>query len=113
MLSPSARPRAEGPDPSPLRDFAQLKDAPREEAVPANTIALVTILISDDNQSAREVLEMMLSSHGYRVFAVSDGQQALQLLQQEAITLPSSMWSCPAKPALPSAARRRTGRRLG
>ena len=53
----------------------------------ANTIALGTILIADDNQSAREVLEMMLRSHGYRVFAVSDGQQALQLLQQEAIDL--------------------------
>lgn len=53
----------------------------------ANTIALGTILIADVNQSAREVLEMMLRRHGYRVFAVSDGQQALQLLEQEAIDL--------------------------
>src|SRR5579863_105604 len=30
---------------------------------------------------------MMLRRHGYRVFAVSDGQQALQLLEQEAIDL--------------------------
>jgi putative two-component system response regulator len=87
VLSPSARPCAESPDPGPLWDFEQLKDAPREEAVSANTIALGTILIADDNQSAREVLEMMLRTHGYRVFAVSDGQQALQLLQQEAIDL--------------------------
>jgi cyclic di-GMP phosphodiesterase len=86
VCSPARR-RAEGPEPSPLRDFEQQKDAPREEAVTANTIALGTILIADDNQSAREVLEMMLRSHGYRVFAVSDGQQALQLLQQEAIDL--------------------------
>ncbi len=87
MLSPSARPRAEDPDPGPLRDFEQLKVASREEYVSANTAALGTILIADNNQSAREVLEMMLRRHGYRVFAVSDGQQALQLLQQEAIDL--------------------------
>ena len=87
MLSPSARPRAEDPDPGPLRDFEQLKVASREEYVSANTVALGTILIADVNQSAREVLEMMLRRHGYRVFAVSDGQQALQLLEQEAIDL--------------------------
>jgi putative two-component system response regulator len=55
--------------------------------VSPNTTALGTVLVADDNQSAREVLEMMLRTHGYRVFAVSDGRQALQLLQQEAIDL--------------------------
>jgi PleD family two-component response regulator len=113
VLSPSARPRAESPNPGPLRDFEQLKNAPREEAVSANTIALGTILIADDNQSAREVLEMMLRSHGYRVFAVSDGQQALQLLQQEAIDLALIDVVMPDQTGLPSAVRRRTGRRLG
>lgn len=52
-----------------------------------NNNALGTVLVADDNQSAREVLEMMLRTHGYRVFAVSDGEQALQLLQEETIDL--------------------------
>ena len=52
-----------------------------------NPNPLATILVADDNQSAREVLETMLRTHGYRVFAVAYGVQALQVLQQEAIDL--------------------------
>src|SRR5690349_9668201 len=48
---------------------------------------LGTILVADDNQSAREMLETMLRTHGYRVLAVSDGPQALAALQQEAVDL--------------------------
>jgi cyclic di-GMP phosphodiesterase len=48
---------------------------------------LGTILVADDNESAREMLEIMLRSHGYRVLAAADGPQALQLLQQETIDL--------------------------
>jgi putative two-component system response regulator len=53
----------------------------------ASTTPLGTILVADDNQSAREMLEMMLRTHGYRVFAAADGPQALQILQQETIDL--------------------------
>ena len=55
--------------------------------MPANATALGTILIADDNQSAREMLEMMLRTQGYRVFAAADGPRALQLLEQESIDL--------------------------
>jgi cyclic di-GMP phosphodiesterase len=75
------------PIPALCGGFEQLKGSPREEAVSANTTPLGTILVADDNQSAREVLETMLRKHGYRVFAVSDGEQALKLLQQESIDL--------------------------
>jgi cyclic di-GMP phosphodiesterase len=55
--------------------------------VSTNRAPLGTVLVADDNQSARDVLEMMLRTHGYRVLAVSDGPQALAALQQEAIDL--------------------------
>jgi putative two-component system response regulator len=53
----------------------------------ANVTPLGTILVADDNPSAREMLEIMLRTHGYRVFAAVDGPQALRLLQQEAVDL--------------------------
>lgn len=53
----------------------------------ANTAPLGTILVADDNQAARDLLEMMLRTHGYRVFAVADGPAALAVLQQESVDL--------------------------
>lgn len=53
----------------------------------ANTTPLGTILVADDNQSARDILEMMLRTHGYRVLSAADGPQALAFLQQEPIDL--------------------------
>jgi cyclic di-GMP phosphodiesterase len=58
-----------------------------EEAVSANNAPLGTILVADDNQSARDMLEMMLRTHGYRVFAVADGPAALAVLQQEPVDM--------------------------
>jgi putative two-component system response regulator len=55
--------------------------------VSANTMPLGTILVADDNQSARDILEMMLCTHGYRVLSAADGPQALAFLQQETIDL--------------------------
>jgi cyclic di-GMP phosphodiesterase len=55
--------------------------------VSTDRMPLGTILVADDNQSAREMLETMLRTHGYRVLAVSDGPQALAALQQEAVDL--------------------------
>jgi len=55
--------------------------------VSANNAPLGTILVADDNQSARDMLEMMLRTHGYRVFAVADGPAALAVLQQEPIDM--------------------------
>lgn len=48
---------------------------------------LGTILVADDNPSAREVLEMMLRTHGYRVLSAADGPQALAALDGETIDL--------------------------
>jgi len=55
--------------------------------VSANRTPLGTILVADDNESARDMLEMMLRTHGYRVFSASDGPQALVLLQEQTIDL--------------------------
>jgi putative two-component system response regulator len=55
--------------------------------VSSNTAPLGTILVADDNQSAREVLEHMLRTHGYRVVSAADGPQAMAFLEQEAIDL--------------------------
>jgi cyclic di-GMP phosphodiesterase len=59
----------------------------REEAVSSKTTPLGTVLVADDNESARDMLEMMLRTHGYRVLSAADGPQALALLQQEPIDL--------------------------
>ena len=53
----------------------------------ANNAPLGTILVADDNQSARDMLEMMLRTHGYRVLAVGDGPAALAVLQQEPVDM--------------------------
>jgi putative two-component system response regulator len=53
--------------------------------VSTNKSPLGTILIADDNQSARDMLEMMLRTHGYRVFAVADGAEALAVLRNEPV----------------------------
>jgi putative two-component system response regulator len=55
--------------------------------VSANTMPLGTILVADDNQSARDILEIMLRNHGYRVLSAADGPQALAALQEEVIDL--------------------------
>lgn len=41
-----------------------------------------TILIADDLQGQRLVLDMLLSADGYRVEAVADGREALEYLKQ-------------------------------
>ena len=53
----------------------------------ANTVPLGTILVADDHESARDIVERMLRTHGYRVLSASDGQQALAFLQEEPIDL--------------------------
>ena len=55
--------------------------------MPVHTMPLGTILVADDNQSARDVLEAMLRNHGYRVLSAADGPQALAFLQGEAVDL--------------------------
>jgi len=55
--------------------------------VSANTMPLGTILVADDNQSARDILELMLRTHGYRVVSAADGPQALAALEKEPIDL--------------------------
>jgi two-component system nitrogen regulation response regulator NtrX len=49
--------------------------------------ALSTILVVDDEQGIREVLQDVLSDEGHRVVAVQDGFQALEILQTESVDL--------------------------
>ena len=45
------------------------------------------ILVADDNEANRELLSSLLSQEGYQVIAVSDGQQALQMVSGDAVDL--------------------------
>jgi DNA-binding response OmpR family regulator len=47
----------------------------------------VTVLVADDDESVRRLLERVLSRQGYRVLMASDGAQALQVLDQERVHL--------------------------
>jgi putative two-component system response regulator len=53
--------------------------------MPPNNGPLGTVLVADDNQAARDVVEIMLRTHGYRVVSAADGPQALALLEQESV----------------------------
>lgn len=46
-----------------------------------------SILVVDDNQIAREVMETLLARMGYRCTAVASGEEALQLLQEQTFDL--------------------------
>lgn len=46
-----------------------------------------TILIADDSESIRELVEMTLTSAGYVVIKSEDGEQALQQMNGQAIDL--------------------------
>ena len=43
-----------------------------------------TILVTEDEAEIRELLSLLLESEGYKVYAASDGQEALQLVQAHA-----------------------------
>ncbi len=88
MFPPSSRSsRRTFPPQTSLREFGSLKKVIKGEAVSATATPLGTILVADDNQSAREVLEIMLRTHGYRVLSAADGPQALAFLHEELIDL--------------------------
>ena len=48
---------------------------------------LGTILIADDDEATRNLLERMLRMHGYRVLVATDGTEALMLLEKTAVDL--------------------------
>lgn len=48
---------------------------------------LGTILIAEDDEQARKVLEHLLRLHGYRVLTAADGLQALAISQQQPVDL--------------------------
>ncbi|MBO0678391.1 SpoIIE family protein phosphatase [Mycolicibacterium sp. S2-37] len=52
-------------------------------ATESGTVAPAHILIADDNADMRDYLTSLLSASGYRVSAVSDGQQALETIRAE------------------------------
>src|ERR1700674_1970345 len=48
---------------------------------------LGTILIADDDEDARSLLERMLRAGGYRVLVACDGSEALHLMQERPVDL--------------------------
>lgn len=55
----------------------------------------MNILIAEDEADMRKILELYLKREGYDVTAVSDGQQALQLLYQTSFDLVIADWMMP------------------
>ncbi|MGA2389374.1 MAG: HD domain-containing phosphohydrolase [Candidatus Sulfotelmatobacter sp.] len=53
----------------------------------AEPIPPATILVADDQAANRELLEEVLSAHGFKVVSVSDGQAALSALSEHQIDL--------------------------
>jgi putative two-component system response regulator len=51
----------------------------------ANKGPLGTVLVANDDQAARDVVEVMLRTHGYHVISATDGPQALAMLEQEPV----------------------------
>jgi PAS domain S-box-containing protein len=49
----------------------------------ASQVAQFTLLVAEDDDAARSVVQRMLLRAGYRVLVVPDGQQALELLDDE------------------------------
>lgn len=48
---------------------------------------MITILVADDHKNLRKLMTLHLSQAGYRVLEAEDGQQALDLFEQEPIHL--------------------------
>lgn len=55
--------------------------------MPVMTAPLATILVADDSGSAREMLEQMLRTHGYRVLAATNGDEAVSILEGQTVDL--------------------------
>jgi putative two-component system response regulator len=55
--------------------------------VPANGISQGTILVADDSEEIREPLTELLRTHGYRVIAVENGEQAFMEICSQPVDL--------------------------
>ena len=53
----------------------------------ANGTSQGTILVADDNEGIREPLTELLRTHGYRVIAATDGEQAFKEICSQPIDL--------------------------
>ncbi len=51
------------------------------------TVALVNVLVVDDEYASLEVLALLLTGEGFRVFTANDGEEALQQLAAAPIAL--------------------------
>ena len=54
----------------------------RKTFLPDNLLKGMKVLIVDDNQTAREIISELLSSHAVKVFSASSGKVAIQLLEK-------------------------------
>ncbi|HJO48128.1 MAG TPA: response regulator, partial [Candidatus Scalindua sp.] len=46
-----------------------------------------TILIADDDESLRRIIEYNLSNKGYRIFLADDGEEALNIFKSEDVDI--------------------------
>jgi cyclic di-GMP phosphodiesterase len=63
------------------------REKERYPHMPEKGLPLGTILIAGDNEGAREVLEKLLRSQGYRVLAARNGAETKELLRAEQVDL--------------------------
>ena len=47
----------------------------------------IKILVADDDEDIRDVIEILLNSEGYQVYKAKDGQQALELMKEHTFRL--------------------------
>ncbi|MBS6374785.1 MAG: response regulator transcription factor [Erysipelotrichaceae bacterium] len=47
----------------------------------------IKILVADDNEDIRDVIEILLNSEGYQVYKAKDGQEALEMMKENTFRL--------------------------
>ncbi len=66
-------------------ELSRVQEIHKGETMSANKGPLGTVLVANDDQAARDVVEVMLRTHGYHVISAADGPQALAILEQEPV----------------------------
>jgi PAS domain S-box-containing protein len=67
----------------PVDVSAELAEAPAEEAQPEVTQPAATVLVIDDDPSAREMMSRILARERYRVLTAAGGEEGLRIAREE------------------------------
>ncbi|MFC1848919.1 response regulator [candidate division CSSED10-310 bacterium] len=80
-------------------EFGYLPDVRKKELVPPDNIQGMKVLVVDDNETSRQILEQILTSFRFEVTTVESGQEALQQLRLAAPKSPFQLilmdWKMP------------------